>query len=53
MKTKDYLKMMDFSNPKPNFNYALGWKDTPIKESKKQVIEEVSLRELQKLIKIK
>ena len=36
MKKEAYLKMMDFSNPKPGFNYCLGWKETPIIEDKKR-----------------
>lgn len=35
MKKEAYLKMMDFSIPKPGFNYCLGWKEAPIIEDKK------------------
>lgn len=55
MKKEAYLKMMDFSNPKPNFNYCLGWKETPIIEDKKRDygFVEVSTEEIKRRLKNK
>ena len=53
MKKEAYLKMMDFSNPKPHFNYCLGWKEAPIIEDKKgdYGFVEVSTEEIKRRLK--
>ena len=33
-------KMLDFSKPKPGFNYLTGWKDTPVINTKGEFLEE-------------
>lgn len=56
MKKEAYLKMIDFSNPKPHFNYCLGWKETPIIEDKKGdygCFVEVSTEEIKRRLKNK
>ena len=55
MKEKEYLKMMDFSRPKPGFNYCLGWKEAPIIEDKKgdYGFVEVSTEEIKRRLKNK
>ena len=56
MEKEAYLKMMDFSNPKPHFNYCLGWKEAPIIEDKKGdygCFVEVSTEEIKRRLKNK
>lgn len=55
MKKEAYLKMMDFSEPKPHFNYCLGWKEAPIIEDKKgnYGFVEVSTEEIKRRLKNK
>jgi hypothetical protein len=43
-------KMLDFSKPKPGFNYLTGWKDTPVINTKGG-LEEVSLEAIKRNIK--
>lgn len=43
-------KMLDFSKPKPGFNYLTGWKDTPVINTKGG-LEEVSLETIKRNIK--
>lgn len=45
-------KMLDFSGPKPNFNYVLGYiEDKPV--NKNNYLEEVSTEEIKRRIKNK
>ena len=43
-------KMLDFSKPKPGFNYLTSWKDTPVINTKGG-LEEVSLEAIKRNIK--
>ena len=43
-------KMLNFSKPKPSFNYLTGWKDTPVINTKGG-LEEVSLEAIKRNIK--